>query len=60
MCYSTAESCVYSNRDILPANVKPTDYSISIKPDMEKFTFEGLVKIKYDVFVIALLMWFCF
>jgi hypothetical protein len=46
MCYSTAESSVYSNRDILPGNVKPTHYRLSIKPDMEKFTFDGLVKIK--------------
>ena len=46
MCYSTATSSVYENRDILPSNVKPTHYDIELKPDLNAFTFAGTVKIK--------------
>jgi len=34
-------------RDILPANVAPTHYDLLIKPDMEKFVFDGVVTIQY-------------
>ena len=31
----------------LPTGVKPTHYDISLKPNFEKFTFDGKVKIDY-------------
>lgn len=49
MCYSTATSCAYTDRDILPSNVKPTHYDLELRPDMEKFTFTGTVKIQVEV-----------
>lgn len=30
----------------LPSNVQPTDYDLTIKTDLQKETFEGLVKIR--------------
>lgn len=37
----------FANRDILPANVKPTHYDLVIEPDMTTFTFTGEVTIRY-------------
>ena len=31
----------------LPTNVKPTHYDVTIKTDLEKFKFQGFVKIKW-------------
>jgi aminopeptidase 2 len=36
-------------RDLLPANVVPRHYDVTIEPDLEKFTFEGSVTIDLDV-----------
>ncbi|KAL5290109.1 NPEPPS family protein [Megaselia abdita] len=33
----------------LPTNVKPTNYDIELKPDMEKFAFTGKISIKIEV-----------
>ncbi|KDR73439.1 hypothetical protein GALMADRAFT_72189 [Galerina marginata CBS 339.88] len=33
----------------LPTNVKPTHYDITIKTDLKKLTFQGLVKVSLDV-----------
>ena len=33
------------DRDVLPTNVVPVNYDLSIKPDMDNFTFEGKVSI---------------
>jgi aminopeptidase 2 len=38
-----------SARDLLPANVVPRHYDVTIEPDLEKFTFEGKVAIDLDV-----------
>ncbi|PGH27998.1 hypothetical protein AJ80_00253 [Polytolypa hystricis UAMH7299] len=37
------------NREILPANVKPLHYDLTLEPDFEKYTFEGTVLIDLDV-----------
>lgn len=34
-------------RDVLPTNVRPTHYDLTITPDMESFVFDGRVDIKY-------------
>ena len=34
-------------RDVLPTNVVPVNYDLTIKPDMVNFTFEGKVSIEY-------------
>lgn len=34
------------DRDILPKNVVPILYNLTIKPDMNNFTFEGKVSIE--------------
>lgn len=34
-------------REVLPANVKPVHYNLTLEPDLEKFTYEGEVVIEY-------------
>lgn len=34
------------DRDVLPTNVVPTKYDLTVKPDMDNFTFEGKVIIE--------------
>lgn len=34
------------DRDVLPTNVVPINYDLTIKPDMDNFTFEGKVSIE--------------
>lgn len=34
------------DRDVLPTNVVPMLYDLTIKPDMDNFTFEGKVSIE--------------
>jgi aminopeptidase 2 len=47
MCYkSVAGSTNFNDRDVLPGNVKPTHYDVTIRPDMTKFIFTGTVKIE--------------
>ncbi|KAF1950718.1 hypothetical protein CC80DRAFT_496632 [Byssothecium circinans] len=36
-------------REVLPTNVKPLHYSLTLEPDFEKFTYEGSVTIDLDV-----------
>lgn len=38
-----------SYRVLLPADVEPEHYDLTLEPDLEKFTFEGTVKITVDV-----------
>lgn len=38
---------ITQGREVLPKNVKPTNYSLELEPDLEKFTFEGTVAITY-------------
>ncbi|QIX00043.1 hypothetical protein AMS68_005560 [Peltaster fructicola] len=37
------------NREVLPTNVKPLHYDLTLEPDLEKFTFRGTVAIELDV-----------
>lgn len=34
-------------REVLPTNVKPLHYDLTLEPDFDKFTFEGSVTIEY-------------
>ena len=36
-------------REILPANVVPRHYNLTLEPDFKKFTFQGTVIIDLDV-----------
>lgn len=38
---------ITAGREILPANVKPKNYHLTLEPNFEKFTFEGKVVIEY-------------
>ena len=38
---------VSKGREVLPANVKPAHYSLTLEPNFEKFTYEGEVVIEY-------------
>lgn len=40
-------STIVHDREVLPANVKPTHYDLTLEPDFEKFTYEGTVIIEY-------------
>lgn len=36
---------ITQGKEVLPSNVKPTNYALELEPDLEKFTFEGTVGI---------------
>lgn len=38
---------VTKGREVLPTNVKPIHYDLTLEPDFEKFSFEGKVVIEY-------------
>lgn len=38
---------VKNARVLLPTNVKPVHYDLTLEPDFEKFTYEGTVVIEY-------------
>ena len=38
---------VTKSREVLPTNVKPIHYDLTLEPDFEKFTYEGSVTIEY-------------
>lgn len=40
-------STVTPNREVLPTNVKPLHYDLTLEPDFEKFTYEGTVVVEY-------------
>lgn len=40
---------VTGGRELLPANVVPTHYNLTLEPDLEKFTYLGQVVIDLDV-----------
>ncbi|CAO2648720.1 Nn.00g096690.m01.CDS01 [Neocucurbitaria sp. VM-36] len=40
---------ITKGREILPANVKPLHYDLTLEPDFDKFTYEGTVVIDLDV-----------
>lgn len=56
MCRANAEGAadgggmdVTKGRQILPADVIPRHYNITLEPDFEKFTYKGSVVIDLDV-----------
>jgi len=38
-----------SYRNLLPADLEPEVYNLTLEPNLEKFTFEGVVKVSCDV-----------
>ena len=38
---------VARGREVLPTNVKPIHYDLTLEPNFEKFTYEGTVVIEY-------------
>jgi aminopeptidase 2 len=48
-CCGTAHLRTRADRDVLPPNVKPASYDLTITPNMEAFTFEGHVVIDLEV-----------
>ncbi|KAJ9239380.1 hypothetical protein DTO169E5_4316 [Paecilomyces variotii] len=42
-------STTVPGREVLPTNVKPLHYDLTLEPDFEKFTYEGTVIIDLDV-----------
>ncbi|OAD78274.1 hypothetical protein PHYBLDRAFT_154347 [Phycomyces blakesleeanus NRRL 1555(-)] len=38
-----------TERQVLPSNVRPSHYTLTLAPDLEEFVFEGRVKIDLDV-----------
>lgn len=48
MADAGGEIDVSRGREILPTNVKPLHYTLTLEPDFEKFTYEGTVTIEYD------------
>jgi aminopeptidase 2 len=34
-------------REVLPTNVKPVHYDLTLEPNFEKFTYDGTVIIEY-------------
>lgn len=38
---------VPQGREVLPTNVKPLHYDLTLEPNFEKFTYEGTVIIEY-------------
>jgi aminopeptidase 2 len=40
---------VQQAREVLPTNVKPLHYDLTLEPDFEKATYEGSVTIEYAI-----------
>jgi len=40
-------------REVLPTNVKPIHYDLTLEPNFEDFTYEGTVVIEYGSHVIG-------
>ena len=38
---------VESGREVLPTNVKPLHYDLTLEPNFDKFSYEGTVVIEY-------------
>ena len=49
---------VASGREVLPTNVKPLHYDLTLDPDFEKFTYDGSVVIEYVIlFPLVWVVW---
>jgi aminopeptidase 2 len=44
---ASASMDITQGREVLPTNVKPLHYNLTLEPDFEKFTYEGKVVIEY-------------
>lgn len=44
---------VSKGREVLPTNVKPVHYDLTLEPDFDKFTYTGTVTIEYALPLIA-------
>lgn len=42
----SAAMTVAQGREVLPANVKPVHYDLTLEPDFDSFTYEGTVTIE--------------
>lgn len=38
---------ISKGREVLPANVKPVHYDLTLEPDFDSFTYNGTVVIEY-------------
>lgn len=45
---------VTHGREVLPTNVKPVHYDLTLDPDFEKFTYDGTVVIEYVALTLAI------
>lgn len=45
----SASAVNVAGRELLPANVVPKHYDLTLEPDLAKFTFDGTVVIDLDV-----------
>ena len=51
MCYGKDTSGsvdITQGREVLPGNVKPTNYAVELEPSFETFKYDGTVTIEYD------------
>ena len=39
---------ITQGREVLPGNVKPTNYAVELEPNFETFKYDGTVVIEYD------------
>ena len=60
MCHSrrgeTSGSTNVQGREVLPTNVKPVHYDLTLEPNFEKFTYEGTVSIEYVICPAAMVL----
>ena len=51
MCKANADAegsvDVFKGREVLPTNVKPLHYDLTLEPDFENFSYQGTVVIEY-------------
>lgn len=51
MCHARRDEISASTnvqgREVLPTNVKPVHYDLTLEPNFEKFTYDGSVLIEY-------------
>ena len=51
MCHSkdiSGSVDITQGREVLPGNVKPTNYTVELEPNFETFKYDGTVVIEYN------------